>query len=214
MGAAATGVTLLVVLAAKFTEGAWISVVIVVGIYILLRRVRGHYDSVDAATRTDETLAIGRVEPPVAVVPLRRWDALALKALRLARQLGGEVLAVQVLTRDRDVDDLAPRWHELAGPGIKLETIREEYRELEEPLLAYVQRVAAAYPHSQIVVVIPELVEARWYQFALHSHTSAMLRRALLHKGGPQVVVLSAPWHVRETRRERRLARARLAAPG
>ena len=60
----------------------------------------------------------------------------------------------------------------------------------------------------------PELVEARWYQFALHSYTAARLRRALLHKGGPQVVVLSAPWHLRETRRERRLARRRRTAPG
>jgi hypothetical protein len=122
-------------------------------------------------------------------------------------------VAVQVLTHDREIEDLAPRWHELAD-GVKLETVRSEYREVEHPLLAYVQRIAAAYPRSQVVVVIPELVEARWYQFALHSHTSAMLRRALLHKGGPQVVVLSASWHLRETRRERRLARARRAAPG
>ena len=213
LGAAATGITLVVVLVAKLIEGAWISVLIVVAIYVLLRRVRGHYDAIDLATCTTMTLQVGPVAPPVAVVPLRRWDMLALKALRLARQLGGHVVAVQVLTRDREIEDLTPRWHELAD-GIPLETVRSEYRELQEPLLAYVQRIAAAYPHSQVVVVIPELVEARWYQFALHSHTAAMLRRALLHKGGPQVVVLSAPWHLRETRGERRLARARRTAPG
>jgi amino acid transporter len=213
LGAAATGITLVVVLVAKLTEGAWISVLIVVAIYTLLRRVRGHYDAIAEATCTTMPLEVGPVTPPVVIVPLRRWDLLALKALRLARQLGGHVLAVQVLTRDREIEDLAPRWRELAG-GITLETIRSEYRELQEPLLAYVQRIAAAYPNSQVVVVIPELVEARWYQFALHAHTAAMLRRALLHKGGPQVVVLSAPWHLRETRRERRLARARRPAPG
>jgi hypothetical protein len=213
IGAAATGITLAVVLAAKLIEGAWISVLIVVAMYVLLRRVRGHYDAIADATCTTMTLDVGAVAPPVVVVPLRRWDLLALKALRLARQLGGHVVAVQVLTRDREIEDLTPRWHELAD-GIPLETVRSEYRELQEPLLAYVQRIAEAYPHSQVVVVIPELVEARWYQFALHSHTAGMLRRALLHKGGPQVVVLSAPWHLRETRRERRLARARRTAPG
>jgi amino acid transporter len=213
LGATATGITLLVVLVAKLTEGAWISVLIVVAIYVLLRRVRGHYDAEEAATRTTMSLEVGPVAPPVAIVPLRRWDLLALKALRLARQLGGHVFAVQVLTHDREVEDLAPRWHELAD-GIPLETVRTEYRELLEPLLAYVLHLAAAYPESQVVVVIPELVEARWYQVALHSYTAARLRRALLHKGGPQVVVLSAPWHLRDTRRERRLARARRTAPG
>jgi amino acid transporter len=214
VGAAATGITLAVVLVAKLIEGAWISVLIVVAMYVLLRRVRGHYDAIDRATCTTMTLeAGGPVAPPVVIVPLRRWDLLALKALRLARQLGGHVLAVQVFTRDREIEDLTPRWHELAD-GIPLESVRSEYRELQEPLVAYVERIAAAYPHSQVVVVIPELVEARWYQVALHSYTAARLRRALLHKGGPQVAVLSAPWHLRETRREQRLARARRTAPG
>jgi hypothetical protein len=208
VGAAATGITLVIVLIAKLTEGAWISVLIVVAMYVVLVRVRGHYDQIAAETATTLPLA-APIEPPIAVVPVRRWNVMTRKALRLAVQLAREVVAVQVLTHDRELEDLTQRWESLTNGAAKLETVRSEYRDIRQPMLAYVQRIAAAYPHSQIVVIIPELIEARWYHVALHNRTPGALRRLLLRKGGPQIVVVSTPWHLREARRERRLARAR-----
>jgi amino acid transporter len=212
IGAVATGITLVVVLFAKLTEGAWLSVLIVVGMYVVLVRVRHHYDVVAAEVATTLPL-LGPIERPIAVVPMRRWNAMTRKALRLALQLAGDVTAVQVITHDRQLEDLTPRWDGLVGGAVKLETVRAELRDVRGPLLAYVQRIAAAYPHSQIVVIIPELIESRWYHLVLHNRTSGALRRLLLRKGGPQIVVVIAPWHLRQARRERRLARARRATP-
>jgi hypothetical protein len=217
IGAAATGATLVVVLVAKLAEGAWITVVLVAGIVALLRAVHRHYEAIAAATRPGLALELGPIEPPIAVVPLRRWDALALKALRLALRLGQEVVVAQVVTEDRELEDLRPRWDELArGPAIaqglappRLEIVSSSYRELEAPLVALVQRLAGEHPHREIAVVIPELVEPRWYHYLLHNQTPTRLRHALLRDGGPQVIVVSTPWHLAAAPAERRLLTAR-----
>ena len=45
VGAFATGVTLLVVLVAKFTEGAWITAILIPALIITMSAVKRHYDA-------------------------------------------------------------------------------------------------------------------------------------------------------------------------
>lgn len=213
LGAFATGATLCIVMVAKFTEGAWVTVLLVGAIMVLLRKVRGHYDLIEAGTETELSLEVGPLEPPIAVVPLRRWDATSLKALRLSLQLSREIHVVQVLTQDRDVEDLTERWQALAVepskalglPPPRLVVLRSEYRELFGPLMRFIYRLTLEHPARQVAVVIPELVEPRWYHYLLHNHTSAVLKTLLLQRGGPQVFVVSTPWHLEATGPERSL---------
>lgn len=217
LGALATGVTLIIVLIAKFSEGAWLTVLLVAGIVLALRRVRAHYDVIEASTDIDLSLDVGPLAPPLVMVPLRRWDAIALKALRLSLQLSREITVVQVLTQDRDVEDLSARWEQLAErparahgfTAPRLVVLRSEYRELFGPLLHFVQTLAAEHPGRQVAVVIPELIEPRWYHYLLHNHTPALLKTLLLHRGGPQVVVVSTPWHLEAAGPERALVARR-----
>ena len=53
IGAAATGATLCVVLASKFTHGAWIALVLTGGMLVLFRQVRRHYDFITRVTATE-----------------------------------------------------------------------------------------------------------------------------------------------------------------
>jgi hypothetical protein len=80
-GALATGLTLIVVLASKFMECAWISVLLIAGMVILLRRIRRHYDFIAQATRLDLPLVLGPARPPIVVLPLRRWRGRSGAAL-------------------------------------------------------------------------------------------------------------------------------------
>lgn len=212
VGAAATAVTLCIVLVSKFTEGAWITIVLAGGMIVLFRQVRRHYDFIAAVTATDVSLAGGAPRPPIAVVPLRRWDAVSLKALRFAVGFSPEVVAVQVLTQDRDVDDLTGRWPELViepartlGLHVpRLVVLHSEYRELHAPLLGFVTDLASQHEDRQIAVIVPELVELRWYHYLLHNHTASVLKALLLFRGGPQIVVVNTPWYLRDWMPERR----------
>lgn len=218
VGAAATGVTLCVVLVSKFTEGAWITILLAGGMLLLFTQVRRHYDFIAEVTATSESLEIGPPRPPIAVIPMRRWDAVTLKALRFAVGFAPDVVAVQVLTQDRDVDDLTDRWDELVvQPARKLGlepprlvVLRSEYRRLFAPLLGLVTELAHEHPNRQIAVIVPELVELRWYHYLLHNHAASVIKTLLLFRGGPQIVIVSAPWYLRDWMPERwRLRRFR-----
>ncbi|HVZ33885.1 MAG TPA: APC family permease, partial [Polyangiaceae bacterium] len=169
LGALATSLTLLVVVIAKFTEGAWVTVLLVGAIVVLLRKIRAHYDMIEACIETELSLEAGPFEPPLVVVPLRRWDAVALKALRLSLRLSNDVTVVQVLTQDREVENLSSRWDALAERPARekgfvaprLVVLRSHYRELFGPLLRFIQRLVAEHPQRQVAVVVPELVEPR-----------------------------------------------------
>lgn len=211
-GAGATAATLAVVLVSKFEEGAWITVLLAGAMIVVFFGVRRHHDFVARVTACDVSLEISPPRRPLAVVPLRAWDAVALKGLRFAIGFAADVVAVQVLTPNRTVDDLTPRWRDLAVVpaerlGLrppKLVVLPSDYRELFGPLLRFVTSLAEENPDRQVAVVLPELVEPRWYHFLLHNHSASILRALLLFRGGPQIVVVSTPWYLADWLPERR----------
>ncbi len=206
VGALLTGITCVVVVVSKFKEGAWVSLLLIALILALFVAVRRHHDFLERATRTASSLEIGPARPPLAVVPLRTWDAVALKAMQFAIGFAPQVIAVQVLTDEGLVDDLTDSWDDLAvkparALGLeppRLVVLRSQYRRLFQPLLEYVTALADTHPEHHVAVVVPALVEERWYHAILHSHSAATLRRLLLARGGPQIVVLETPWYVRD----------------
>jgi amino acid transporter len=211
IGALATGVTLLVVLVSKFEQGAWISLLLVGAMLLLFRQVRRHYDFIATATATEVRLE-PTLLPALAVVPLRRWDALSVKALRFALGTSSEVVALQVLTGDREVDDLSGRWNHIVEPleraGMqrpRLVVLRSEYRQLIQPIVSFVLKLTSEQPERQVIVVVPELIETHWYQRLLHNQTAAVLKALLLLRGRPQIVIVTIPWYLRDWLPERRM---------
>jgi amino acid transporter len=208
IGALATGLTTIAVLISKFEQGAWVSLVLVGGILWILKSVRRHYDFIQRATSVSQAPPLEPVRAALAVVPLRRWDGVALKALRLALGITDQVLAVQVLTADREIDDLSERWTELtSGHGLdeslappSLVVLRSAYRDLYAPLLELVSQLEQEHAGRPVVVVVGELVEPRWYQHLLHNHTASLLKALLLYRGGPQTVIVSAPFYLERPR--------------
>lgn len=205
-GALATGLTLLVIIVAKFTEGAWLAVVVVPTLVYLFARIRRFNESIDREVEVDGPLQLDDPPPPLIVVPLKRLDRVGRKALRLAASMSPDVHVLHVLTQEPNVDPLRARWAQyVEGPfsqaGIappRLVEIRSEYREFFDPVLLYVRRMAAENPRRYVGVFVPELVERRWYHFLLHSHRATMLKGLLLLRGGPQVVIINTPWHLRD----------------
>ena len=82
--------------------------------------------------------------------------------------------------------------------------LRSEYRQLFAPLLSFITELTEQHPDRQVAVIIPELVERRWYQYLLHNQTASVLKALLLFRGGPQIVVVNLPWYLQEWVPERR----------
>lgn len=203
-GAIATGTTLAVVVAAKLREGAWVSILLILGMYLSFRTTRRHYDALERATTLRGPLDLHPAPPPHVIVPVRRWDRPAQKALHFAYTLSRDVTIVQVLTPNREADSLARDWQELVVrhaedahvPPPQLVVLRSEYRELFAPILTYIRERAARDPSRSVAVVVPQIVEPRWYHVLFHDNTAALLKALLHFRGSPRIVVLSAPWYV------------------
>jgi hypothetical protein len=68
LGAATTGIALLIIIAAKFSQGAWITVVVIPAVIVLLKSIKRYYDGLDAALREEGPIKRVRVDPPLVLV--------------------------------------------------------------------------------------------------------------------------------------------------
>ncbi len=208
VGATATGVTLVVVLVSKLVEGAWISALAIVGGVVLFRRIHRYYDFVIAATSCGplQTNGLLGAPPPLVIVPIGQWSAVTQRALRFAVKLSPDVRAVEVLGSDMQTENLAGRWKELvekplAEIGIRpppLECVPSGYRRHYAPLLAYIARLSQDHPDRDVAVVVPEMLERRWYHALLHTHRAMLLKTLLLLKRGARVTVINTPWYLND----------------
>ncbi len=203
VGALATALTLGVVLVAKFTEGAWITLFFIPALLLLFLAVHRHYRQVKHEINCITPLDVENLRHPLIIVPVREWNMLAQKGLRFALKLSPDVYAVQILVQE-DVDDLAARWSELVEAPTKaaglstpqLVTIQSPYRSLFAPLLKYILQMHKQYPDRQIAVIIPELVEHHWYHYFLHNQRASVLKALLLLRGDQRIVVINVPWYL------------------
>lgn len=204
VGAVATGVALAVVLATKFLEGAWITLLLIPGLIILFERTKGHYVHVVEQTRRHEPLDLSNLKPPVVVVPLRQWSIITEKALRFGLQMSPDVIAVHISATEDEAAHLRQRWAgyveepaRLAGvPSPRLIVIASPYRRLFHPLYRILKRLEGEYPDRMIAVIIPELVGSHWYEYLLHNQRATALKAALLLNGDQRVVVVNVPWYL------------------
>jgi hypothetical protein len=204
LGALATGITVLVVLIAKFTEGAWITLILIPGLILLMRLIRRHYLGVARETNLDAPVDTAGIASPVGVLTIDRWSRISQKALRAAWALSlADIRAVHVVSGE-EPDDLRERWPQLveaparqAGQMVpQLVVLPSRYRFVIRPIVDYVLQLAREMPGRQIVVLIPEMVESTWFLRLLHNHRSAVLKTLLLLQGNKRIAVINVPWYL------------------
>jgi amino acid transporter len=202
-GAVATAASLVIMVVAKFVEGAWLTILAFPLLVMLFHRFRRYHDRLERQVAEAHPLDAAGLHPPLVVIALGRLDRLAEKALRLGLAISPDVEAVQVLSDDIQIHDLSPRWDALVARPARaagrqpprLTVLSSPYRERFGPLIDHVRRRAAENRDRVVAVVVAELVERRWYHF-LTSHQATLLTRLLLWRGGPRIVVVNAPWYL------------------
>ena len=196
-GAAATSVVLVLVLATKFTHGAWIVVIAMPLLYLLMVRIRRHYDTADAeaAPRPGGVILPSRIH---AVVPVVKVNEPTLRTLAFARGIHpDELTAVTVRVDPAETDQLFAEWvrRDIPVPLIVLES---PYRDITEPLLEHVRSIRRQSPRDIVCVFIPEYVVGHWWEALLHNQTALRLKARLLFQ--PGVMVTSVPWQLSSSR--------------
>ncbi len=211
LGAVATSLALAIILLAKFTEGAWLTVVIVPLTLALLVLIRRYYAGLErqVLAGSNRCMSLADHAPPSVVIPLERWDRIAHRAVHMAARLSGDVVALHLTDLEGpDAEEheanLRSEWAQLverpaeaaglAKPSLVIEA--SPYRSLLAPLLREITTLRQRCPRRPVVVILAELVGGNWWEAALHTGRTQRLRTQILHHGGTDVSVLVIPWQL------------------
>jgi hypothetical protein len=205
-GAVATGITVCIIVSAKFIEGAWITVLLIPALILLMLSIKRHYLYIQNQTAKDSPLNLQGIRPPLVVVPIQHWSKISEKALRFAYTISKEIQAVHVDINSKDVHGLIQTWGQLmeassrkAGfPPPELVVINSPYRFVLKPILEHVLDLESKHPDRHIAVLVPELVERHWFHFFLHNQRGNALKVMLYLRGDRRIVVINVPWYVSE----------------
>jgi amino acid transporter len=203
VGAFATGLTLIVVLVAKFTEGAWITAILIPALIITMSLVKRHYSRVREEIAIDCPMRIDNLIQPLVIVPLDRWTRITEKGLRFAMKISDQVQAVHVDAEDC-CDEVKQMWqHNVAAPlhdsgkaVPELVLLASPYRFVIAPLVDYILQLERDNPARQIAVLVPELVVKHWWQTPLHNQRAQLLKLLLLVRGNQRIMVINIPWYL------------------
>src|SRR5438093_729889 len=190
---------LILVVATKFLHGAWIVLVLIPVNIWMMYKIHRHYDEV----RSQLTLEGAKIPDPIrrhkVVIPVGDLHRGVLPALRYAKSLSGDVVAVAVEIDPRRTQALKEKW-ERWGMGVPLRILSSPYRSVLGPLLRFLDGLEWETGFDQqITVVLPEFVPAKWWHFFLHGQTPLLLKLALYFRrrqGHRVTVVTDVPYYL------------------
>ena len=182
LGAVLTTAALAIELVSKFTEGAWLVIIVIPVLVLMFDRIHATYD------RIGTLLELGKQPPPpqrrssMVVVPVAAVSRLTAEAISTAVSIGDEVTAITVCYADPEDEAVDARfreqweaWH----PNVPLVTLHAEHRSLAPPIVGYLKQLEAEDPHDRLLVLIPEVRPLHWWQWILHNQRGSVLQRAI-----------------------------------
>ena len=204
IGAIVTGITVVVVLVAKFVEGAWITLLFIPLTIVFFVAVRRHYHSIKLLIACRVPVDASRLnQPPLVVIPVDHWSNITRQGIEFAARLSTDVIALHIEPGEHsellemDWEHYVEKPFRAAGKEPpKLQVMPSPYRFIIIPIVQFILDLSNKYPARSIIVVIPELVEDRWYEYFLHNQRGRLLEWVLLARGNERIFTVSAPWYV------------------
>ncbi|MDJ0346195.1 APC family permease [Streptomyces sp. H10-C2] len=201
LGALVTGLVLVIVLATKFTQGAYLAVIAAVLLWLMMRGIRRHYDNTAAELAitdvSDQAVLPARVH---GIVLVSKVHKPTLRALAYARATRPDTLEALTVAVDRDEANALQEQWDAYGINVPIKTLESPYREVTRPVVEYVRAVNRTSPRDVVSVFIPEYVVGHWWENLLHNQSALWLKSRLLFT--PGVMVISVPWQLTSSERK------------
>ena len=196
-GGVLTTLVVLIFAITKFTEGAWIVVVVIPLMVLAFHRVHSHYVAIADQLRfegpTDAGVADFKKTEILAIVPVAGVNRMVLNTLAFARSITDHVIAVHISFNEEEQVHFQERWDETV-PNVRLADFISRYRSVVRPILRFVDSVDR-HEGRQVMVLLPEFVVHSWWENILHNQVGFLLHTALVLR--KDVVVAMVPFHLR-----------------
>jgi amino acid transporter len=205
LGAVATGITTVVVLVAKFVEGAWVTALLIVLMIVVMRSVKRHYTRVNKEIDLARPIVPAEVTEPIVILPIDRWSRISEKAISFALSISNDIRCLHVQTTD-ELDPICQDWErDVAAPlrqagrcVPKLEILQSPYRYVLAPVIDYILNAERESDFHKVCVLVPELVVRHWWENLLHNRRADLLKVVLLMRGNRRIIVINIPWYLEE----------------
>jgi len=195
-GAFATCFVLLIVAVTKFSNGAWVPLLVIPLIVLLFKGISRHYRRVAAALSIPGDYRPPRRRHTVVVLSSGEVHPGLLDALAYARSITPDhLLAATVVGDAEEAERVEKRWAE-HGIDVPLEIVRSPARDVTGATMRFVDEIDRRWENAVITIVIPELYVQHWWQHLLHNQDALMLKGRLLFR--KDTVVTSIPYGAAE----------------
>jgi len=193
-GAICTFVVMIIFGVTKFSEGAWIIVILIPLLVTVFLTIHAHYKSLARKLSLENFESTPRISRHRVVVLIAGVHRGSLAALSYANQLSYDVTALHVAADPKEAEKVREKW-ERFGDGVRLVILESPYRLVIEPFMAYIENLLAIrQPNELLTIVVPQFVPTRWWENLLHNQTALLLRFYLMFK--PGIVILEVPYQV------------------
>lgn len=194
-GAVMAGAVTVIFAIAKFTDGAWIIVVVIPLLVLMLSRIHSHYQHVTNEITSGDIDIRAYLEEPVRTLHILVVSDLSKHTLPALREFvhmqgyGGVRQAVHVNVNDEATEALKREWRELGidQRGVQLVVLPSQFGagDVVGTLSSYVHGALSVDPTIRVNVVIADwAASGHWWGWlltpALHHLTGARLRLAFL----------------------------------
>ncbi|MCY0876262.1 MAG: APC family permease [Firmicutes bacterium] len=193
-GAFLSAIVTVVFSIAKFSQGAWIVLILLPLIVYFGLKVRRHYRAIADNLRIDMTKIRPRPHSTTVIVPIAGINRVVASTLSYALSVSDQVVAFYVAFDDEAIERMEEKWATW-GTGIRLVTARSQYRSVVRPLLRFLNTIEnwEGQPEN-VIVAIPQFIAKRWWHNILHNQTSLLLRTILLYR--KDIIVTTVPYHL------------------
>jgi amino acid transporter len=193
LGAAITAVAVVVFVASKFLEGAWLVVIAIPLLMLAFSRIEGYYARVARALRLGKTPPQPRRRPSVVVLPIATVTLLTERAVSAALSLGETVVAVAVAGDESEREQIEHEWADWRC-SVPIEVLIDPHRSLILTVLHYIESIAIE--DALVTVLIPEIIPSKRRQEILHNQRGRLLETVL--KARTDVVIATLPFRIQD----------------
>lgn len=194
-GGISTAIVMVIFAVTKFSEGAWVILLIIPTLVTIFFRIHKHYKNVARAlTLENYTPPINGISKSRVIIPIATVHQGTLAAIRYAKSISNNITGVHVGLNPEDYQKVEEKWKKW-GQGLPLVILESPYRQLYTPILSYIKELETQKePDEVITVVIPEFITRRWWEKWLHWHTADLLRKLFVEQ--PGVIIVEVPYQV------------------
>jgi hypothetical protein len=179
VGALATFVVMIIFAVAKFSEGAWIVVIVIPLLVFIFFRIHRHYARVAAELGKDSRFPSIRQHLVKTLVMVDDVHAGTVYTINFAKSLGAPWTALHVAIDPEKAEVVRRHWNERIGDEAYLKILPSPYRELTGPVHQYIESLLTEISDGYIHVIVGHLVMNSLQGQVLHQNAAIALNLAL-----------------------------------